>query len=153
MTARCDSLIITSHLMLNQQFTRLVYRVSSCHSFAAPSAPRDKKITFDKVPESPPTPPVKPTAGDSSAKPPWKGKVASVKTVLLQPDVDLLESSEVSSSSSSSSFPFALLDFGSAVHTAPSSSFISDFVLSNNHLGTALTAANGSDIIPTSTVD
>ena len=136
--------------MLNQQFARLVHRVSSCHSFAAPSAPRDEKVTFDKVPESPPTPPVKPAAGASSSKPPWKGKVASVKKALLPPDEDLLDFSEVLSSSSSS-FPFALNDSGSAVHTSPTPSFLIDPISSFAPIRTQLTAANGT-IIPSMTI-
>ena len=48
-----------------------------------------------------------------------------MKKVLISPDEDLLDFSEVLSSSSSS-FLFALLDSGSAVHTASSSSFLID---------------------------
>ena len=99
---------------------------------------------------SPPAPQTKAVAGGSSSKPPWKGKVASVKKVLLQPDEDLLEFSEVFSSISSS-FPFALLDSGSAVYTAPSSSFLIDPISSLVPIGTQLTAANGTSI-PSTTI-
>ena len=71
MTVRCDSPIVTSHLMLNRQCTRLVNRVSSYHSFAAPSAPRDKKVTFDKqAAAADPISPVKSAADATSSKPP-----------------------------------------------------------------------------------
>ena len=74
-----------------------------------------------------------------------KGKVAAVKKVSISPDDDLLDFSEVLPSSSSS-IPFALIDSGSAVHTAPSSSFLIDPISSLDSVGTKLTAANGTSI-------
>ena len=69
----------------------------------------------------------------------------------MPPDEDLLDFSEVVSSSSSS-FPFALLDSGSAVHTAPSSSFLTDPISSLAPIGTQLTAAKGTSIPSTNII-
>ena len=116
-----------------------------------------KKVNFvDKqhpAMKSSATSPVKPAlTGTSGTRPPWKDKVNALENRPHSPPtaVDLtFTPNEVPSSSFSQ---YALIDSGSAVHTAPSSSFISDFVLSNNHLGATLTVANGSDITPTSTI-
>ena len=113
------------HRAIRLRFTELVHKVVTCSSFTAIVAAKEKENPYvDKKAShhaavSPAVTPVakSPAAGGSASKPPWKIKVAAVKKVLIPPDEDLLDFSKVLPSSSSS-FPFALIDSGSAVHTA-----------------------------------
>ena len=153
------SMVLDSHRAIHMRFTELIHKVVTCSSFTAVVAAKEKKTYVDNkkasdhAAVSPAVAPVAkaPAAGGSNSKPPWKGKVAAVKKVLFSPDDDLLDLSEVSPSPASS-FPFALIDSGFAVHTAPSSSFLIDPISSLDSVGTTLTAANGTSIASSSII-
>ena len=135
------SMVIDSHPALRKCFSEVISRVRICHSFAVSVPRKDKKVNFaekqhaaagDSV-----TSPVQPALPSASGtRPPWKGKVNALKTRPHSPPPTVDFTFRYDAVPSPSFSQFALIDTGSAVHTTPPSSLISDFFLYNNHLGT-----------------